>query len=89
MKENRKIWFILTLKSTISFQLYRRCFGEYTGFRIFVDAAFTSLMRKMYLPNTEFIFNLGDWPLVKKGYDIIPIIGWCGSKGEMLMHLVR
>ncbi|EJW86154.1 KDEL domain-containing protein-containing protein 2 [Wuchereria bancrofti] len=60
--------------------LYRQCFGEYTGFRIFVDAAFTSLMRKMYLPNTEFIFNLGDWPLAKAESDLVPMISWCGSK---------
>ncbi|VDN01479.1 unnamed protein product [Thelazia callipaeda] len=60
--------------------LHRECFGEHTGFRLFVDAAFTSLMRKMYLPNTEFIFNLGDWPLVKKYADNEPIISWCGSE---------
>uniref|UniRef100_A0A915Q038 Glycosyl transferase CAP10 domain-containing protein n=1 Tax=Setaria digitata TaxID=48799 RepID=A0A915Q038_9BILA len=64
----------------IANNLYRQCFGEYTGFRIFVDATFTSLMRKMYLPNTEFIFNLGDWPLVKTGSDLVPMISWCGSK---------
>ncbi|OZC12709.1 hypothetical protein X798_00341 [Onchocerca flexuosa] len=63
--------------------LYRQCFGEYTDFRTFVDAAFTSLMRKMYLPNTEFIFNLGDWPLVKVGSDLVPMISWCGSRDTM------
>ncbi|MCP9261049.1 Nucleolar protein 58, partial [Dirofilaria immitis] len=75
---------IKSLKTiAIHLQLYRRCFGEYTGFRIFVDAAFTSLMRKMYLPNTEFIFNLGDWPLVELGTDPVPMISWCGSKDTM------
>lgn len=42
-------------------------------------------MRKMYLPNTEFIFNLGDWPLVKTGSYPVPIISWCGSRGGLLM----
>lgn len=56
---------------------------------MFVDAIFTSLMRKMYLPNTEFVFNLGDWPLVKTGGDPIPIISWCGSRGKEFKNSVE
>ena len=28
----------------------------------------------------ELIVNLGDWPLSKKGRDLIPIFSWCGSE---------
>jgi len=35
---------------------------------------------QVYLPNTEFLINLGDWPLIKKGgkkpIDLIPMIRW-------------
>uniref|UniRef100_A0A915BQ13 Glycosyl transferase CAP10 domain-containing protein n=1 Tax=Parascaris univalens TaxID=6257 RepID=A0A915BQ13_PARUN len=64
-------------------QLYRRCFGEYCGFRTFIDEILTSIMRKMHLPNTEFIFNLGDWPLEKKRADGVAIVSWCGSNDTM------
>ena len=32
---------------------------------------------QVVLPDTEFIINLGDWPLMKKSSDLIPIISWC------------
>ncbi|VDK43956.1 unnamed protein product [Gongylonema pulchrum] len=38
------------------------------------------MMRKIYLPNTEFIFNLGDWPLAKSDGSPVPIVSWCGSR---------
>ncbi|VDM25670.1 unnamed protein product [Toxocara canis] len=63
--------------------LYRQCFGEHSGFRIFVDEIFTSIMRKMRLPNTEFIFNLGDWPLERKRPNGVAIVSWCGSNDTM------
>ena len=33
----------------------------------------------MYLPDFEFIMNLGDWPLIdkKKIYPPIPVFSWC------------
>lgn len=65
-------------------QIYRRCYGQYTGFKMFMDAVLVSLVRKVRLPDTEFFMNLGDWPLVKKGGHSrttgpYPIFSWCGS----------
>ena len=38
-----------------------------------------SLLRKIELPDVEFIFNLGDWPLEDNFENPLPIFGWCGS----------
>ena len=38
-----------------------------------------SLLRKVELPDVEFIFNLGDWPLEDNFENPLPIFGWCGS----------
>lgn len=64
--------------------IYRQCFGQYTGFKMFMDAVLVSLVKKVRLPDTEFFVNLGDWPLVKKGghsrtTGAYPIFSWCGS----------
>lgn len=48
-------------------EIYRKCYGQYTGFKMFVDSVLLVLSRKMHLPDIEFFANLGDWPLVKKG----------------------
>uniref|UniRef100_A0A1I7WTU8 CAP10 domain-containing protein n=1 Tax=Heterorhabditis bacteriophora TaxID=37862 RepID=A0A1I7WTU8_HETBA len=61
-------------------QIYRQCFGEYDGFKSFVDDTLRSITSKMILPNTEFLFNLGDYPLSSSGPVPIPIISWCGSQ---------
>lgn len=63
------------------FQVHRKCYGEYVGFAQFMDDMLLSLTRKSFLPNTEFIVNLGDWPLSanRKGLAPIPIFSWCGS----------
>ncbi|XP_063700776.1 protein O-glucosyltransferase 2-like [Culicoides brevitarsis] len=64
-------------------KIYRKCYGKYTGFSMFMDATLLSLSRLMTLPDVEFFVNLGDWPLVKKGGHsrtiIFPIFSWCGS----------
>lgn len=65
-------------------EIFRECFGQYTGFKMFMDAILVSLVRKVKLPDTEFFINLGDWPLVKKGGQTrttgpYPIFSWCGS----------
>lgn len=48
---------------------------------MFADEVLTSLARKMRLPNTEYIMNLGDYPLEfrppSKGG--VPSVSWCGS----------
>lgn len=40
-----------------------------------------SLLRKVPLDDTQFLMNLGDWPLSSKRSDFIPIpmFSWCGS----------
>ncbi|XP_055919879.1 protein O-glucosyltransferase 2-like [Eupeodes corollae] len=65
-------------------QIYRQCYGKYTGFKMFMDATLLSLARVAVLPDMEFYLNLGDWPLSKKGGQQrtsgpYPIFSWCGS----------
>ncbi|KAI4465311.1 kdel lys-asp-glu-leu containing - related [Holotrichia oblita] len=58
--------------------VYRRCYGKYTGFKMFIDNILLSLSRKVILPDTEFFVNLGDWPLSSEAVKY-PILSWCGS----------
>lgn len=59
--------------------VYRKCYGKHVGFQIFADAILLSLARKVVLPDTQFFINLGDWPLVRKTAEVLPIFSWCGS----------
>uniref|UniRef100_A0A0B6YAE1 Glycosyl transferase CAP10 domain-containing protein n=1 Tax=Arion vulgaris TaxID=1028688 RepID=A0A0B6YAE1_9EUPU len=63
-------------------KVYRKCYGEHVGFKMFADAILLSLTRKMVLEDFEFFINLGDWPLENRALKDgpIPIISWCGSK---------
>ena len=36
-----------------------------------------SIMRKVRLPDMEFIWNLGDWPLAVGNRSHYPVISWC------------
>lgn len=60
-------------------KVYRKCYGEYTGFSMFIDSMMSSLTNKVLLPDVEFFINLGDWPVIKKSSPSIPIFSWCGS----------
>ncbi|XP_064103560.1 protein O-glucosyltransferase 2-like isoform X2 [Macrobrachium nipponense] len=61
--------------------VYRKCYGQHVGFNMFMDNILHSLVRKMVVPDIEFIINLGDWPLVDpKVKPLIPIFSWCGSQ---------
>ncbi|KAL2720809.1 protein O-glucosyltransferase 2-like [Vespula squamosa] len=60
-------------------RIYRQCYGQHVGFKIFMDAILLSLARKVILPDVEFFVNLGDWPLVPKEEVDYPIFSWCGS----------
>lgn len=60
-------------------EVFRKCYGQYTGFSMFMDAMLISLTNKAQLPDLEFFINLGDWPLIKKTSSFIPIFSWCGS----------
>lgn len=58
-------------------KVYRRCYGQHTGFKMFLDNILLSLTRKVRLPDLEFWSNLGDWPLAKSAR--YPMFSWCGS----------
>lgn len=65
--------------------IHRKCYGQHTGFKMFEDALLSALVRLVKLPDTEFMVNLGDWPLVKRGgitrtHGPLPIFSWCGSE---------
>ncbi|XP_018024379.1 protein O-glucosyltransferase 2 isoform X2 [Hyalella azteca] len=60
-------------------EIYRHCYGQHVDFKMFMDNMLLSMARKMVLPDTEFIINLGDWPLVEKKLPPIPVFSWCGS----------
>lgn len=45
-----------------------------------MDSILLSLARKVRLPDIEFYVNLGDWPLVPKNKEPLPIFSWCGSE---------
>lgn len=65
-------------------QIWRRCYGKYDGFKMFMDATLLALGRVVALPDMEFFLNLGDWPLSRKGGQQrtsgpYPIFSWCGS----------
>ncbi|KAE8746961.1 hypothetical protein FOCC_FOCC006381 [Frankliniella occidentalis] len=69
-------------------KIYRRCFGKHVGFKMFVDAILLSMSRKLYLPDMEFFFNLGDWPLSPSaGRPLIPLFSWCGSDDTVDIHV--
>lgn len=66
-------------------EIYRKCYGQHTGFKMFIDTLLGALVRLVNLPDLEFVVNLGDWPLVKKGgisrtTRALPIFSWCGSE---------
>lgn len=48
---------------------------------MFFDDFLKSLLRKVQLPDTQLLVNLGDWPLSSRKSSLIPlpIFSWCGS----------
>lgn len=65
-------------------QVYRNCYGQHVGFKMFMDSLLLSMTRKMRLPDFEIFVNLGDWPVMKKGGQSRtagprPVFSWCGS----------
>uniref|UniRef100_A0A1B6CVL0 Glycosyl transferase CAP10 domain-containing protein n=1 Tax=Clastoptera arizonana TaxID=38151 RepID=A0A1B6CVL0_9HEMI len=61
-------------------EIFRKCYGQHVGFKMFMDAILLSLTRKVRLPDLEMYVNLGDWPLVKLNDKIqLPMFSWCGS----------
>lgn len=60
-------------------QVYRDCYGKHVGFNMFTDNILLFMSRKVILPDMELVINLGDWPLVQKGTEQLPVFSWCGS----------
>lgn len=59
-------------------RLYRKCYGEHVGFKMFTDNILLFLLRRIKFPDMEFMTNLGDWPLVRE--KAVPVFSWCGSE---------
>ncbi|XP_013168422.1 PREDICTED: KDEL motif-containing protein 1-like [Papilio xuthus] len=64
-------------------QIYRDCYGKHIGFNMFSDNILLSLTRKVVLPDMELVINLGDWPLIHKDSEPLPMFSWCGSVDTM------
>jgi len=60
-------------------KVYTKRLGKITDFKMFVDGMVHSLLRKVKLPNMEFVFNVGDWPIEKNLDNPLPVFSWCGS----------
>ncbi|KAL0849394.1 hypothetical protein ABMA28_013695 [Loxostege sticticalis] len=60
-------------------KIYRDCYGKHVGFNMFSDNILLFLTRKVVLPDMELVINLGDWPLVSKLSEALPVFSWCGS----------
>ncbi|XP_008547183.2 protein O-glucosyltransferase 2 [Microplitis demolitor] len=61
-------------------RIYRKCYGQHVGFKMFSDSILLSLSNKVRLPDVEFFMNLGDWPLISKIKKAYPMFSWCGSE---------
>lgn len=59
--------------------LWRRCHGQHTDFKLFPDGILLSLLRKVQLPDVDFLVNLGDYPISQHSKGALPIFSWCGS----------
>ncbi|CBY33708.1 unnamed protein product [Oikopleura dioica] len=57
-------------------KLYSKELSERLDFKRFSDGIFLSLLRKVNLPDIEFLFNVGDWPVSRE----FPVFSWCGSE---------
>ncbi|XP_014671234.1 PREDICTED: KDEL motif-containing protein 1-like isoform X2 [Priapulus caudatus] len=67
--------------AVVTNKVYRTCYGQHVGFKMFMDNILLSLTRKVLLPDFELIVNLGDWPLEKRAAtnSPLPLFSWCGS----------
>lgn len=81
-----KTFFLVRINFITVTQVYRSCYGQYTGFKMFMDEILLFLTRRVRMPDVEILVNLGDWPLIKDKVDLdgekilIPVFSWCGSK---------
>ncbi|XP_038208405.1 protein O-glucosyltransferase 2-like [Zerene cesonia] len=64
-------------------EIYRDCYGKHVGFNMFADNVLLSITRKVVLPDMELMINLGDWPLIRKGSEPLPMFSWCGKDDSL------
>ncbi|CDW54734.1 KDEL motif containing protein 1 [Trichuris trichiura] len=67
-------------------KIFKKTYGHYVGFSEFSDKALLSITRKVWLPDVDFVLNLGDWPLElrrRQSKPPVPIIAWCGSADSL------
>ncbi|CAH4014630.1 unnamed protein product [Pieris brassicae] len=64
-------------------EIYRECYGKHIGFNMFADNILLAITRKVVLLDMELVINLGDWPLVRKGDENLPIFSWCGRNDSI------
>ena len=60
-------------------KLYRKSLSTMDGFKGMAESMLLSLLRKVKLPDVEFVFDLGDWPTKQEGDNPVPVFGWCAS----------
>ncbi|EKX33620.1 hypothetical protein GUITHDRAFT_120208 [Guillardia theta CCMP2712] len=60
-------------------ELYGKAYGKYQGFKKYTDDMLLSLMRRVVVPDVEFLWNVGDWPLTNKSSPPFPVLSFCGS----------
>ena len=71
-----------TDSASSEFQVYWKAHGSIIDFKMHVEAILLSLTRKVWLPDFEFLLNVGDWPLEKRrvSQKPAPVFSWCGSE---------
>eukprot|EP00960_Hanusia_phi_P075921 768483-Hanusia_phi.AAC.1 len=60
-------------------QLYGKAYGRYQGFKKYTDDMLLSLMRRVAVPDVEFLWNVGDWPLSNSSSLPFPVLSFCSS----------
>eukprot|EP00041_Stephanoeca_diplocostata_P009491 m.146206 g.146206 ORF g.146206 m.146206 type:complete len:558 (+) comp17763_c0_seq2:299-1972(+) len=70
----------------INNKVYSRNYGRYGGFQKFFNEMLFTLMRKVRVPDVEFLLNMGDWPQAPRvdattgaALPPLPLFSWCGS----------
>lgn len=54
---------------------------RWQGFKQYSDEMLLSLARRVRLPDTELLWNLGDWPQANGTARGLPVFSWCGGRG--------
>lgn len=62
-------------------KIYAKAYGQWQGFKSFMDDMLFSLQRKVILPDVEFVLNIGDYPSANRTTHLLdkPLVSWCKS----------